>query len=476
MHNTRLLSIASLFLSAVASAQSAATLTPQVRNFVAVGDSVVALTNVTIIDGTGSAPKTGQTIVIRGNRIAEVGSAASVRVPAGARVMQLAGSTVIPGLVGMHDHLFYTAAGGRAVQMSFTGPRLYLGSGVTTIRTTGGRSPYAEINTKEAIDAGRVPGPRVHLTAPYITGGTGGSAGSMAEINSPDAARRFVAYWAQEGVEWIKAYTDIRSAELKAAIDEAHKRGLKVTGHLCSVSFREAVDLGIDNLAHGMLTDTDFDPQKKPDVCPSNSLMRVAVASLTSDTAKSVIQKMVAKGVGMTSTLAVFEPFFANRPTKDERTLEAMSPEVRTAYLNVRNNIDTASSPMFTAPMLKNAMAFEKAFVDAGGRLAAGVDPTGFGGALAGFGDQRNYELLIEAGFTPAQTIQIMSANGAKILGVYDKLGSIERGKLADLVVLDGNLVSDPSVIRKVTTVFKDGVGYDSAKLIAAVKGRVGID
>ena len=476
MHNTRLLSIASLFLSAVASAQSAATLTPQVRNFVAVGDSVVALTNVSIIDGTGSAPKTDQTIVIRGNRIAELGPAASVRVPAGARVMQLAGSTVIPGLVGMHDHLFYTAAGGRAVQMSFTGPRLYLGSGVTTIRTTGGRSPYAEINTKEAIDAGRVPGPRVHLTAPYITGGTGGSAGSMAEINSPDAARRFVAYWAQEGVEWIKAYTDIRSAELKAAIDEAHKRGLKVTGHLCSVSFREAVDLGIDNLEHGMLTDTDFDPQKKPDVCPSNSLMRVAVASLTSDTAKSVIQKMVAKGVGMTSTLAVFEPFFANRPTEDERTLEAMSPEVRTAYLNVRNNIDTASSPMFTAPMLKNAMAFEKAFVDAGGRLAAGVDPTGFGGALAGFGDQRNYELLIEAGFTPAQTIQIMSANGAKILGVYDKLGSIERGKLADLVVLDGNLVSDPSVIRKVTTVFKDGVGYDSAKLIAAVKGRVGID
>ena len=113
MHNARLLSIASLFLSAVASAQSAATLTPQVRNFVAVGDSVVALTNVTIIDGTGSAPRAGQTIVIRGNRIADVGPAARVRVPAGARVMQLGGSTVIPGLVGMHDHLFYTAAGGR---------------------------------------------------------------------------------------------------------------------------------------------------------------------------------------------------------------------------------------------------------------------------------------------------------------------------------------------------------------------------
>ena len=98
--------------------------------------------------------------------------------------------------------------------------------------------------TKQAIEAGRVPGPRVHLTAPYITGGNAGSAGSMAEITTPEAARRFVAYWAQEGATWIKAYTDIRRAELGAAIDEAHKRGIKVTGHLCSVSFQEAVELG----------------------------------------------------------------------------------------------------------------------------------------------------------------------------------------------------------------------------------------
>ena len=479
MRTVHLVSIVAALLPAAASAasaQSAASLSPQVRAFVSVGDSVVALTNVTIIDGTGSAPKTGQTIVIRGNRIADVGPASSVKVPAGARVMQLGGSTVIPGLIGMHDHLFYTAAGGRSAQMSFTGPRLYLASGVTTIRTTGGRSPYAEINTKEAIDAGRTPGPRVHLTAPYITGGSNGSAGSMAAITTPEAARRFVAYWAQEGAEWIKAYTDIRSAELKAAIDEAHKRGIKVTGHLCSVSFREAVALGIDNLEHGLFTNTDFDPNKQPDVCPANSLVRVGVASMTSDTARSVIQAMIAKGVGMTSTLAVYEPFFANRPTKDERTLEAMSPEVRASYLSMRAEIDTAPSWALTAPMLKNSMAFEKAFVAAGGRLAAGVDPTGIGGALPGFGDQRNYELLVEAGFSPAQTVQIMTANGAKILGNYDQLGTIERGKLADLVVLEGDLAANPSVIRKVTTVFKDGVGYDSPKLIAAVKGRVGID
>jgi imidazolonepropionase-like amidohydrolase len=458
------------------SAQSASILSANAREFVSVGDSLVALTNVTVIDGAGRAPQPGQTIVIRGNMIAEVGPAASVRVPAGARALDLRGHTVIPGLVGMHDHLFYTAAGGRAAQMSFTGPRLYLGSGVTTIRTTGGRSPYAEINTKDGIDVGRIPGPRVHLTAPYITGGVGGTAGSMAEIDSPEAARRFVAYWAKEGATWIKAYTDIRKAELKAAIDEAHKQGIKVTGHLCSVTFKEAVELGIDNLEHGLLTNTDFDSEKKPDICPIGSGARVGAASMTGDTARSVINTMLAKRVPMTSTLAVYEMFFPNRAVQDARTLEAMSPEVREAYLRFRARTDSAPGAGFSAATLRNMMAFERAFVAAGGLLAAGVDPTGSGGALPGFGDQRNFELLTEAGFTPVQTVQIMTANGAKILGVYDKLGSVERGKLADLVVLQGDLAADPSVIRHVVYVFKDGVGYDSAKLIAAVRGRVGID
>ena len=473
---SQIVTLAAALCAGTADAQSFATLSPGARQYVSVSDSIVVLANATLIDGTGAAPRAGQTVVIRDGRIAQVGAAATMRPPAGARVIDLAGHTVIPGLVGMHDHLFYTAAGGRAAQMSYTGPRLYLASGVTTIRTTGGRSPYAEINTRDAINGGRVPGPRVHLTAPYITGGTEGSAGSMATVNSPEAARRFVAYWAQEGATWIKAYTDIRAEDLRAAIDEAHKRGMKVTGHLCSVSFREAVALGIDNLEHGSLTATDFDPQKRPDHCPPNSMVRTGMASATSDTARAVIRDMIAKGVGMTSTLAVYEPFFPRRDVSDARTLEAMAPEVKEAYTRMRTHIDTAGTWPYTTAMLRNAMAFERAFVEAGGLLAAGVDPTGFGGALPGYGDQRNYELLTEAGFAPAKTIQIMSANGARILGVADKLGTVEAGKIADLVVLRGDLAANPAVIRNVVTVFKDGVGYDSARLIAAVKGRVGID
>ena len=185
---------------------------------------------------------------------------------------------------------------------------------------------------------------------------------------------------------------------------------------------------------------------------------------------------MVAGNVSMTSTLVIYELFVSGRAKPDERTLEAMSPEVRAAYLAVRHQIDSTGRGAFTLPALTNAMAFDRAFVAAGGLLAAGVDPTGLGGALPGFGDQRNYELFIEGGFTPAQAVQIMSANGAKILGVHDSIGTVEPGKLADLVVLAGDLAADPGTIRKVTTVFKDGIGYDSAKLVSAVKGRVGID
>src|SRR6267143_2049223 len=328
-----------LLLALAAPPQRPDSLAAQVREYIAVDTSLLALTHVLLIDGTGAAPKTDQTIVIRAGRIATVGPAGSVQIPAGARVMDMSGSTVIPGLIGMHDHLFYTAAGGRAVQMGYTGPRLYLGSGVTTIRTTGSRAPYAEINLKDAIDHGLAPGPRIHLTAPYITGEHGG--GAMAILNSPEAARRFVAYWAAEGATWIKAYTDIRRAELGAAIQEAHRRGIKVTGHLCSVSFQEAVSLGIDNLEHGMLTASDFAQARQTDLCPVTLLTSVGQSDPHGAKAQATIQSLVQHHVSMTSTLAVYEPFVANRPTKDARTLQAMDPEVRDSYRKIRDEIDS---------------------------------------------------------------------------------------------------------------------------------------
>ncbi len=471
------LALAALTLAVPLAAQSIDKLSTVTQRFVSVPEPTVALTNVTVFDGTGAAPVAGQTVLIDKGRITAIGPTASVRVPAGARIMDLTGHTVIPGIIGVHNHMFYTAAGGRRVQASLTSSRLYLASGVTTIRTTGSNSAYADINQKAAIDQGEQPGPRIHITAPYMTGSSG--AGYMSPIGSPEQARRFVNYWGDEGATWLKSYTEIKSADLKAAIDEAHKRGMKVTGHICSVSFQEAVALGIDNLEHGLFTASDFAPGKQHDACPSNIMVTAtsaANANPDADAWKSTISAMVKHKVSMTSTLAIYETFFPGRPPRDERAFEAMAPEVRDAYLAQRKQIDESPNPALTLAHFKTGMAFERAFVTAGGLLGAGVDPTGIGGALPGFGDQRNFELLIEGGFTAPEALQIMTLNGAKILGVDKDLGSVAVGKLADLAVVQGDLVATPAAIRNTVVVFKDGVGYNPKPLIESVKGRVGIN
>jgi len=450
---------------------------PTVRRYIQVDTPVVAITSVLLVDGTGAPARPGQTVVFErdGGRITAVGPSDRTRLPRGALVLDGTGHTLIPGLVGLHDHLFYTASGGRSVSATFTGPRLYLAAGVTTIRTTGSHAPYADINLKRNIEAGRLPGPRIHVTAPYLTGSGGG--GSMAVVTTPEAARRFVAYWADEGAEWIKFYTDITRENMRAAIEEAKRRRVFTTGHLCAVTFREAAELGIDDLAHGAFTATDFHPRKKPDECPAGSMAVLdTVVTAEGPVAESVIRTLIARNVSVTSTLPVIEAFYPRRPVTDPRSLDLMAPEVRTAYLADRAFIDTSSTWPFTEGGLRRQMAWEVAFFRAGGLLGNGVDPTGNGGALPGFGDQRGYELIREAGLTTEEAIQVATLNGARILRVADRLGSIEKGKLADLVLLHGDLTADPGVIRNVVTVFKDGIGYDPARLLDDVRGRVGIN
>ena len=443
----------------------------EAASYVAIDAPVVALTGATLLDGTGEPTRRGQTVVVQGSRIAAVGAAADVRVPDGAHVVDLSGHTIMPGMVGLHNHMFYMAAGGRMNPMSYTGQRLYLASGVTTIRTTGSLATYAELNLKDEIERGLQPGPRIHITAPYMTGDE--SLDIMTRFKDAEQARRFVRYWAAEGATWLKAYTTIRTNELAAAIDEAHKAGLKVTGHLCSISFTEAVALGIDNIEHGLTTNSDYSPDKVKDECPADLRDTAARVDVNGAEAQATFKAMIDAGVAMTSTLAVYELFVQGRPTRDERTLRAMAPAVREDYLAAKAQIDEIGRP--EAGFL-NAMAYEKAFHDAGGLLAAGVDPTGNGGALPGYGDQRNYELFVEAGFSPEDAVRILAANGARVLDVFDDLGTVEAGKLADLVVLRGDLTADPSVVRNVTVVFKDGVGYDSPSMLADVEGRVGIN
>jgi imidazolonepropionase-like amidohydrolase len=461
-----------LALSSSLQGQARSTRAGGVSEYVAVEGPVIAITHVRVVDGTGAPARDDQTVIIRAGKIEATGTAASVKTPAGAKVVDGAGQTLVPGLIGMHDHTFYTTSQ-RIIQSDYTAPRLYLAAGVTTVRTTGALQPYGELYLKKLIDQGEVPGPHLIVTGPYLTGPADRTANAMARLNSAEEARRVVAYWAEEGVTWMKFYTAVSREAMKAAIEEGHKRGMKFTGHLCSVSHREAVALGIDALEHGMFANSDFDPTRQPDKCSPNLSKSFATLDVNGQAAQTTFKEMVAKNVSLSSTLAVFEPSVTGRGYPDQRTLDALSPDTRAEVLAAKAHIGEAGGA--PVELFKKGMAYERAFVKAGGLLTSGVDPTGFGAVLFGYGDERNIELLVEAGFTPVEAIQIGSANGAKALGIFAEVGSIAAGKRADLVLVRGNPATKITDLQQVVTVFKDGVGYDAAKLVESVKGQVGI-
>jgi imidazolonepropionase-like amidohydrolase len=468
----------------VADLALAQTLSPQVRAFVKVDAPVVALAHVRVIDGTGAAAREDQTIVISKGKIESVSDAATAGIPKDAQVFDLHGYSVIPGLVGMHDHMFYPMGNVVFGEMAYSFPRLYLAGGVTTIRTGGSLEPYTDLEIKKKIDAGGMPGPKIHVTGPYLEG-AGSWALQMHQLNGPDDATKTVNFWLDQGVDNFKAYMFITPAELAAAVAAAHKRGAKVTGHLCSIGFREAAATGIDDLEHGLLVDTEFLSEKRPGECPEKPENPELIAKLdvNSGPLHDMILDLIKHHVAVTSTLPVFEMgSFPDRPAMQKRVLDALSPDARSAVLERRvrssdsgtlqQEYGSGLSPWPAA--FKKELEFEHAFSEAGGLLLAGLDPTGMGGVIAGFGDQREVELLVEAGFTPIEAIHIATFNGAQYLGEADRIGTIAPGHQADLVVIKGDPSKKIEDIENVETVFKDGIGYDSAKLIESVRGVVG--
>jgi imidazolonepropionase-like amidohydrolase len=460
---------------------------PALQPFVAYAAGKLALVHVRLIDGTGAPAQEDRTILIDGALIAGV-QPGGTPVPAGYSAIDLNGRTVLPGIVGMHDHMYYIQrpnldARGHSddpsplvPQMTFSAPRMYLANGVTTMRTTGSVEPYTDLNVKAEIDAGRLPGPHMDVTGPYLEG-TNSPFIQMHQLRDAEDARRTVDFWADQGVTSFKAYMNITRAELKAATEAAHKRGLKITGHLCAVSYPEAAAIGIDDLEHGSAVNTQLDPGKKPDVCPA-TVGDPTLAAMAPDgpEAKALIALLISRHVAVTSTLPVFEAWSPEYRTLPPAQIEMMSPEARTDYFYVRTR-ELARSPERVAEgvrMWRNELGLERAFAAAGGLLIAGPDPTGGGQVLPGFGDLREVELLVQAGFSPVEAIRIATLNGATYLGLQDHIGSVSSGKNADLVIVHGDPASRIDDVEQVETVFKDGVGYDAAKLLASVRGRYG--
>lgn len=464
-----------LLASATAPAQKAKDLSPAVKAVVTVDAPLFALTHVRVIDGTGAPAREDQTVVVSDGRILEIGAASSTPVPEGAEVLEMRDRTLLPGIVGMHDHLFYPAGAGHYNSLLVSAPRLYLACGVTTIRTTGGMETFAELNLRDAILRGRTPGPRIHVTSPYLEG-PGAFTIQMRELKDAEDARAMVRFWDAQGVDDFKVYMNITPGLLRAVIDEVHKLGKKVTGHLGVVGFTEAAEMGIDDLEHGLYVDTEFVPGKTPGAMVSGQAARDSILGLDvkGPELQGLIRTLVARGTAITSTLPVFEISVPGRQIVQPRVLDALATEPRIAFLSARARVAEAGSAS-AAAMLKKEMEFEREFVKAGGLLIAGPDPTGYGGVLPGYGDQRQVELLVEAGFTPVEAIKIATRNGALYLGRLDRIGTLERGKQADMFVVRGNPAERIADIENVVTVFRDGFGYDPVKLVESVRGGAGL-
>ena len=444
-------------------------LEPGIAPFVIVDTTVVALTHVRLVDGNGTPARADQTVILRRDRIDAVGPTGKLAIPADAMVLDLQGHTVLPGVVGLHEHTYFGGVK-QFTEMRVSAPLLYLAFGVTTAMTAGSRSPAIELDLKRRVDRGAIPGPRFHVSGPYLSGQSGGPV-NVVGVTTPDQVRRVVAQWADSGATWFKFLGGVTRDVVRAAIQEAHGRGLRVTGHLCSVTFSEAAALGMDALQHGFITNSDYVPGKKPDECPQGNMKVQADLDLASPAVASSIRAIVAGKAAVVSTLGVYETFNPERARLDRRAMEMLAPEIR-------QEVETNHAELtFIVPwrLLKKMMQWERMFVAAGGLLGAGSDPWGTG-YLPGFGNLRNYEMLVEAGFAPEAAVQIMTLNGARILGEESRVGSIVPGKLADLVVVKGDPVARPAEIYEVVTVFKGGVGYSSMRLREAAKGKVGVE
>lgn len=449
-----------------AQAPAQPTLSEEVRQYLVHEENLIALVDAAVIDGSGTPMQSAQTVILRDGLIESISATATTTVPDGAKVLAMQGKTLIPGIVGTHNH---THMPGNVI-LQYTAPRLYLASGVTTIQTTGSAAPYVEMNLARSIARGLEPGPEIIHTGPYMTGPDGNWVMTIPE--SEKAIRHFVDYWADQGVRWFKAYRHIRPEDLATLIEAAHARGARVTGHLCSVTYEEAAMMGIDAIEHGFLSSYDHATKRTAGTCSGGRSYRSTLA-IDGPEVQRLHRVLIENGVAISTTPAIFEAQSPHRPGADERTLAAMSPEFVRRYHQQQQRMKAKGKDWyFKEGWLERALAYDLAFFRAGGLLTAGPDPGLHN--LPGFGDQRNFELFVEAGFTVEEAIKVMTANGAQLLGRTD-IGRIAPGARANIVVLDGDLSKNANVIRHTELVFKDGMAYDPLKLLEDVRGQIGI-
>ncbi len=452
------------------------TLSKQVMEYVAVKDSIVLIKNVTIIDGTGGEVKTNQDIILIKDRIVAIGQSEDIDIPEGAYEIDGTGKTVIPGLIMMHEHLFHAKPFFgifKIIQMANTFPQMYLAGGVTTMRTAGGFEVNSDLNIKKLIESGRRVGPNIDVSTPHIEReGFEEFIPQLQSLYGEESIENWLNYWFDKGVTSVKVYNNLTKEDLKEIIRVAHGRDIKVTGHLCSITHREAAELGIDNLEHSFDVATDFVKDKPENKCVFTGQSLIDLDDNDPELL-SLMKFLIEKNVTLTYTPVVIEPYTGREvvPGGGEASLAPyLLEQLKQAHANALNTKGDSLSMISLKKEMKRILKFHAM----GGKITVGSDPTGAGKTLAGHANQRMIEVLIETGFTIEESIKISTLNGAEYLGIDKETGTIEAGKRADLVLIDGDLSKDVTTIRNMEIVFKNGVGFNSEKIFESVKGKVG--
>ena len=407
-------------------------LSKAVTDFIKVHDSTVVIKNVTIIDGTGAAVKYNQDILVQNKRISAIGNTGELKAPENAQILDATGKTVIPGFIMMHEHLFHAKpffGTYKAVHMTNTFPQLYLAGGVTTMRTAGSIEAGADLNIKNLIEQGKRLGPTIDVSTPHMEreGLVGDYIAQLQSLYGGENIENWLNYWFDKGITSVKVYNNFTKDDLREIIKVSHARNIKVTGHLCSITYQEAAEMGIDNLEHSFMASTDFAPNKKENECQYGDL---SLAELDEDDPKltELMKFLIDKNVTLTYTPNVFEPF-TDREVVPGGGDVALAPylleQMQTIY-DQSINTERDSLDLFS---FKKEMKRVMKFHSMGGKIIVGTDPTGTGKTIAGYANQRLIELLIETGFTIEEAIKLATLKtewlGYIALGINNPLSKV---------------------------------------------------
>ena len=422
--------------------------------FVIYDQAEIVLQNARVVDVVKGIVLEGYSVLISNGKIIGIEKTGKLSVPKTARIIDLTGKTILPGLVMLHEHMMYNngAAVWQFHPVSF--PKLFLAAGVTTLRTAGAENPMYDLNLKRQIDSGFLVGPRMFVTGPMFNDVSGGFLGDFI-ISNYEEGRKATAFWAEKGCSSFKVYSDISRKALRGVIDEAHARSLIVTGHLGRMSCTEAANLGIDNIEHSFgscSSDLNLPWDTTWNIKPEQK------------EAKELIKLLIEKNIVLTITP------FSDSDYRNPAMLEYLSTDERKRVEEYLKD-----PPPFMPKEIndKQLRPLEKIFIKSGGRVVLGADAADCG-LLPGFQNHNTMVSMVKAGWTPLEVIKIATIDGATFLKADSVLGSIDVGKNADLLIVSGKPDQNIGDIRNVEIVFRNGIGYDSKALRERVKGLLG--